>query len=303
MRFSRPKSVAEIAQQCGAEIIGNADQWVHGINEIHKVEPGDITFVDREKYFKASLQSAATVILIHQRVPCPEGKTLLLTDRPFEVYDSLVRGERPPLNQSQPIADSAQIAASTHLEPHVIVGEHVVIGEDCRIQGHVYIGSHTVIGDRVWIQAGAVIGTEAFYFHQEDEQHIQWCSGGHVVIEDDVYIGAASTICRGVSGITRIGRGSKLDSQVHVGHGAVIGEHCIIAGQVGIGGKAMIGDRVRINGQVGIGNNLKVGDDAVLMGQTGVTNDLEGGKKYFGTPSIEARAQFRQIIALRKLIE
>lgn len=300
MDFPRPIIVQEIAELIGAEIIGDSSRKAFGINEIHKVREGDITFVDIEKYYKKSLSSLATIIIINKRTDCPPGKTLLLVDDPFSAYDNLVRRYRKfnPLQVER--SASAVIHPSAIIEPHVVIGNEVVIGENCYIQSHCYIGSHTTIGDRVRISAGCMIGTDAFYFKDRGTHLEQWHSGGSVVIEDDVFIGASCTINSGVSGITRIGEGSKLDSQVHIGHGAVVGRHCTLAGQVGIGGKTIIGDHVRIYGQAGISNNLVIGDRVVILGKTGVTKDLPAGGRYFGTPASPAGEFFREMARRRK---
>lgn len=303
MRFPSPISVRTIAAQIGAEILGDQEQYAHGINEIHKVEPGDVTFVDIEKYYNKSLNSAATIIIINKKVDCPAGKTLLYVEHAFEAYDQIVLQHRPFLPATSNIAASAKVHPTAIIEPNVTIGHHVVIGADCYLQSHCYIGNYTQIGDRVTIQAGTVIGTDAFYFKQKGTEYHQWCSGGNVVIEDDVYIGASSTINKGVSGSTVIGKGSKIDCQVHLGHGVVIGKHCLLAGQVGIGGKTVLGDRVKVYGQCGIGNNLTIGDDAVFLGQSGVTRSQAGGKTYFGLPAEEARKKYAQLVALRNLVK
>lgn len=303
MRFENPISVKVLAASIDAELIGDEEQWAHGINEIHKVQPGDITFVDIEKYYAKSLQSAASIILINKRVDCPSGKTLLLVDDPFSVYNELILKYRPFLPLNTDLSPSAQIHPSSIIEPNVVIGHEVNIGVDCYIQSNCYIGSHTTIGDRVVIQAGTIIGTDAFYFKEREGRFEKWHSGGDVIIEDDVFIGAACTINRGVSGSTVIGKGSKLDSQVHIGHGVVLGENCLLAGQVGVGGKTKIGHRVKVYGQAGIANNLVVGDDALILAKTGVLRDLEGGKSYFGMPAEEARQKFMQIIAVRNLVK
>ena len=128
-------------------------------------------------------------------------------------------------------------------------------------------------------------------------------SGGNVVIQDDVYLGAACTINRGVSGATIIGKGSILDCQIHVGHGVVIGENSLVAGQTGIGGKTVIGKNAKIYGQVGIINNLVIGDNVTIYAGSGISNNLESNKAYFGAPAVEARERFKQIIALRRIIK
>jgi UDP-3-O-[3-hydroxymyristoyl] glucosamine N-acyltransferase len=219
------------------------------------------------------------------------------------MYNEIVKEHRPFAPLQAMISPTAQIHPSTVLEPHVMIGHDVVIGKDCYIQGHCYIGNHTRIGDRVIIQAGTLIGNDAFYFKEREGRFDKWCSGGDVIIEDDVFIGAGCTINKGVSGSTIIGYGSKLDSQVHIGHGAVLGPHCLLAGQVAVGGKSILGTHVKVYGQAGIANSLKVGDHAVILAQAGVVKNLEGGKSYFGMPAEETRYKFQQFVALKNLLK
>ncbi|MBK9015338.1 MAG: UDP-3-O-(3-hydroxymyristoyl)glucosamine N-acyltransferase [Saprospiraceae bacterium] len=301
MKFPKPIPVLEIARKTGATLLGDESLLATGINEIHKVEPGDITFVDNRKYFRKSLESAASIILLNEKTDCPPGKALLLCDKPFEAYNSLVREHRPfrPLNES--ISESANIHPSSVVEPGAVIGHQVVIGRNCYIQANAYIGDHTHIGNYVIIQAGAIIGTDAFYFQKNEGGFKKWRSGGRVVIEDHVDIGAGCTINKGVSGDTVIGEGSKLDCQVHVGHGAVIGKNCLLAGQVGVGGKAILEDNVVLYGQVGVAARVRIGKGAVVSAKSGVSKDLEGGKAYFGIPAEEIRVRQRELAALRQL--
>ena len=303
MKFPNPISIKEIAEKINAKIIGDDSLMARGINEIHKVKEGDIMFVDLKKYFDKALKSAASIIILNEKTKCPKGKALLLVDSPFEAYNGLVKEYRPFQPLTATISESAEIHPSTILEPNVVVGHHVTIGKNCYIQANVTILEHTVIGDNVTIQSGSIIGSDAFYFKKHSSGFEKFRSGGRVVIEDGADIGSCCTICKGVSGDTVIGAGSKLDGQVHVGHGVVIGKNCMIAAQVGIGGKTIIGDWVTIYGQAGIAQRVKIGDRAIISAKAGVSKDLEGGKLYFGIPAQEARTTYRELAALRHLPE
>ena len=301
MKFFEPIPIKTIAERFNCELIGNADLEATGMNEIHKVEEGDITFVDAEKYYKKSIYSAASIIIIDKRAEFPEGKALLLCEDPFAVYNQIAKEHRPfePLNAM--ISDSAVIHPSSVLEPNVVVGNHVRIGKNCYIQANVFIGDYTVIGDNVTIQAGTVIGTDAFYHKKTDKGFEKWRSVGRVVIENDVEVGACCTINRGVSGDTIIGEGTKMDCQIHIAHGVVVGKRCLFAAQVGIGGKTIIGDEVVLYGQVGIIHNLVIGNKVIIMAGSGVNKNLESGKVYFGAPAKEARVKYREVAALKML--
>ena len=301
MKFPQPIPVQSVAEKIGAKLIGDAGLLATGINEIHKVEKGDITFVDAKKYFKKSLQSAASIIIINEEVACPTGKALLVCGDPFRAYNGLVLEYRPLRPLGSAIAESALIHPSSIIEPGVIIGHQVVVGKNCYVQANSYLGDYTHIGDHVTIQAGCIIGTDAFYFQKTKNGFEKWRSGGRVVIGNHVDIGAACTINRGVSGDTVIGDGSKLDCQVHVGHGAVIGKNCLIAGQVGIGGKAILEDDVVLYGQVGVAQRVRIGRGAVVSAKSGISKDLEGSKAYFGIPAAGIRERQKELAALRHL--
>ncbi len=303
MKFPQPIPVHELAERLNAsEIIGDDTLEATGINEIHKVRHGDVAFSDVKKYFAKTLASAATVILLNEAAECPPGKVILIVENPFEAYDSLVRAHRPFVPLTSPITHQAKIDPTAVIEPGAIIAPHVTIGAHSYIQANVYLGEYTEIGEHVIIGPGAIIGSDAFYFKKmPDGSYEKWRSGGRVVIHDRVDIGAGCTINKGVSGDTIIGEGSKLDCQVHIGHGAVIGKNCLLAAQVGIGGKTIVGDNVVMYGQAGVAQAIHIGAGAMISAKAGVSKSLEGGKAYFGIPAAEASAKYRELAALRQL--
>lgn len=302
MKFSQPIPVRVLAERFQAQLIGDESLVATGINEIHKVEPGDIAFSDAPKYFEKTLKSAATVLLLNAPAECPLGKVILVVAQPFEVYDALVREHRPFEPLTSPVSHRASVHPTVIMEPGVVLAPNVSIGAHCYIQANVYIGEHTQIGSHVNIGPGTIIGSDAFYFKQRpDGSRQKWRSGGRVIIHDHVDIGAGCTINKGVSGDTVIGEGSKLDCQIHIGHGAVIGRNCLFAAQVGIGGKTVVGDNVVLYGQVGVAQALHIGAGAVVQAKSGVSKSLEGGKTYFGTPADEVRTKYKELVALRQL--
>jgi len=303
MNFNNPIPITQLAEQFSLKILGDATLIATGINEIHKVRSGDITFVDVQKYYEKSLSSAATIIIINKEVACPRGKALLVTDDPFGVYNQIVWEHRPMKHLTSSRGENLKMGSNSLIDYGVIIGHDVVIGDDCYIQAGAFIGDGTIIGDRVSIQAGALIGTDAFYFKKINGQYHKWRSGGKVIIHDDVEIGAGCTVNRGVSGETIIGEGTKMDCQIHIGHGVVIGKNCLIVAQTGIGGKSIIGDNCTIYGQVGMAQNVNVGSNTVILGQSGVSKDMEGNKTYFGTPAAEAKEKFREISALKLMVK
>ncbi|MFN4314604.1 MAG: UDP-3-O-(3-hydroxymyristoyl)glucosamine N-acyltransferase [Chitinophagaceae bacterium] len=304
MRFDQPVPLSRIATLIGARVIGNSDALATGINEIHKVEEGDLVFVDHPKYYEKCINSAASFIIINQETAFPEGKALLLTDNPFEAYQTIVREFRPFRPSMQMQADSARIGEGTVIMPNVYIGNRVTIGRNCIIQPNVTILDHCVVGDDVVIQAGTVIGSDAFYYNKKTNRPVHYnkmLSCGRVVIEDSVEIGAGCTIDRGVSGDTLIGRGTKIDNLVHIGHDTVIGQNCLLAAQVGIAGATILEDNVILWGQVGVSKTLTIGKDAVVMAQSGVPASLPGGKAYFGSPAIDAGDKKKELVWIKRI--
>lgn len=302
MKFDKPIPIQKIATRLKAEIIGDDSLNALGINEIHNVKAGDITFSDVKKYFEKALKSDATFIILNELPDAiPEGKIVLIHPKPFEAYDSIVREQRPFNPLSNEVADSAAIHPSVVFEPNVVIGNHVRIGAGSYIQANTVIHDFTIIGKNVNIGAGALIGTDAFYFKRNTEGYKKWRPGGRVVIEDNVDIGAGCTINKGVSSDTIIGTGTKIDCQVHIGHDAQIGKNCLIAAQAGISGNTILEDEVIIYGQVGIAQNLRIGKKAIILAKSGVSKDLAGEKTYFGYPAQEVRDAYKELAILRQL--
>ena len=303
MKFEKQQTLKKIANLLNCEYIGDSNFQVLGMNEIHVVESGDIVFVDHPKYYDKALQSAASIILINKNVDCPEGKALLISDDPFRDFNKLTKHFRPFQFSNVSISSSAKIGQGTIIQPNTFIGNNVVIGKNCIIHSNVSIYDHTIIGDNVIIHAGTILGADAFYYKKRPDGFDQLISGGRVVIENNVGIGALCTIDKGVTGDTTIGEGTKIDNQVHVGHDTTIGKKCLIASQTGIAGCVIIEDEVTIWGQVGTTSGITIGSKAVIMGQTGVTKSVEGGKSYFGTPIQESRETLKQMANIKKIPE
>lgn len=311
MKFPSPIPVKNIAAWTNSEILGDEDASVFGLNEIHNVEEGDLTFVDHEKYYDFTLKSKASFILINKKLPSPFGeeqgersdKILLYNENPFEAYNLLAKKFKPELRNEASIGATAIIGAGTFIFPSAFVGEHVKIGSNCVIHPNVSIYAYTEIGNNVIIHANTTIGSDAFYYKRQKTHYDKMHSAGKVIIANDVEIGSGCTISAGVSSDTVIGKGTKLDSQVHIGHDVKIGEHCILAAQVGIAGNTKIGNRVTLYGKVAVNKNISIGDDAVIMATSAVPNNLEGGKTYIGYPAVEARTFAKQVAIIKKLPE
>jgi UDP-3-O-[3-hydroxymyristoyl] glucosamine N-acyltransferase len=295
MQLENARNVAELAGLLQSEFIGNGADMVTGLNEIHKVRLGDLTFADHPKYVRKALQSEAACIIVKQADSTD--KALILAEDPFKAYNQLVEYFVKAQYSDLP---EPVIGKNTILGAGVIIEKGVTIGERCHIGPNVVIHERTIIGNDVVIKANTVIGGDAFYFKKYEDGYKRMTSCGRVIIEDRVHIGANCTIDRGVSGDTIIGYGSKLDSMIMIGHGVEIGKHCVLAAQCGIAGKTILEDNVILWGQVGISKCLRIGAGAIIQAQSGVYKDLEGGKAYLGSPAVDARTFWKEVAKSRR---
>ncbi|MCF6296526.1 MAG: UDP-3-O-(3-hydroxymyristoyl)glucosamine N-acyltransferase [Flavobacteriaceae bacterium] len=300
MKFPKTYTLKEIAQITQTEYVGEDNFPILGINEIHVVQKGDVVFVDHPKYYDKALESVASVILINKKVDCPEGKALLISDDPFRDFNKLTQHFNPFKSAEKLISNTAKIGKDTIIQPNVFIGNHVTIGKNCLIHANVAIYDDCIIGNNVTIHSGTILGGDAFYYKNRPEGYDKLISGGNVILEDHVDLGANCTIDKGVTGSTTIGEGSKIDNMVQIGHDTFIGKKCLIASQVGIAGCVIIEDEVTLWGQVGIASDITIGKKAIILGQTGVTKSVEGGKIYSGNPIQEARQRLKEIAFVRK---
>lgn len=303
MKFPQPKSLKQISELINTEYVGEPEFEISGINEIHVVEKGDIVFVDHPKYYDKALESKASVILINKKVECPEGKALLISEDPFSDFNKITAHFSPFQPSNQNIASSAQIGENTVIQPNAFIGSNVKIGENCIIHSNVSIYDGVEIGNNVQIHAGSVLGADAFYYKNRSDRHDKLLSGGSIKIENNVEIGALCTIDKGVSGITKIGEGTKIDNQVQIGHDTVIGKKCLIASQVGIAGCVVVEDEVTIWGQVGIASGLNIGEKVIILAQSGISKDLKPNTTYFGTPADDIKKKYREIAYISRIPE
>jgi len=303
MKFPQPYTLKQIADLLQIEFIGDPDFLILGCNEIHRVIAGDIVFVDHPKYYDKALASNATTVLINKKVDCPKGKALLISEDPFKDFNRLSVYFNPFNPSVNHISDSAKIGENVTIQPGVFIGNDVVIGDNTIIHANVAIYDGCQIGSNVKIHANTTIGSDAFYYKKRPEGFDQLLSSGIVKIEDYVDIGANCSIDRGVSAITHIKKGTKIDNQVQIGHDTIIGDKCLIASHVGIAGCVTVGNEVTIWGQVGVTSGITIGDKAVISAKSGVSKSLEAGKSYFGIPADDFRSKYKEIANIRKLPE
>jgi UDP-3-O-[3-hydroxymyristoyl] glucosamine N-acyltransferase len=301
MKLNRPHTLREIANLIGCSFVGSENHMVTGINEIHMVEDGDLVFVDHPKYYQKALNSAATTIIIDQEVECPQGKGLIISKTPFDDFNRLTRHFRPYKLPIDEISEQTQIDPSAIIYPNVYIGHNVKIGRDVTIYSGASIMDNCIIDDNAVIGPNTVIGHYAFYYKRKPSGYDRMHTCGGVHIHKDVEIGALCTIDSGVTGMTTIGEGTKIDNQVHVGHDTVIGKHCLMAANVGLAGCVRIEDKVILWGQVGCASDVTIGEGAIVLAQSGISKSLEGGKTYFGSPCSEFRSKFREMAAIKRL--
>lgn len=300
MKFPRKHTLREVTEIVNGSSYGNESVEITGVNEILLVREGEVVFVDHPKHYVKALQSAASVILINKLTEIPAGKAIIVCNDPFDAFNALLRHFKGATNWKGP---TSEVGEGTAIAPGVHLGSNVKIGSGCTIHPGVVMYDDITVGNNVIIHANTVIGGDAFYYKTREDKFDKLHTAGGVSIEDDVEIGALCSIDRGVTGNTRIGKGSKLDAQVHVGHDTQIGERCLMAAQVGIAGCCIIEDNVTLWGQVGLAAEVIIRSGAVVLGKGVIMGELEGNKTYMGAPAIEARAKWRELALIRKLPE
>ncbi len=303
MKFSEPQSLKQISDFLNAKYIGDPSHIVSGMNEIHMVEKGDLTFVDHPKYYDMALNSDATTILINKDVECPDGKGLIISDDPFVDFNKLSDHFRPFVPANEMVSATAEIGEDTVIQPGAFIGEHVKIGKNCLIHSNASVYGHCILGDNVILHSGSVIGADGFYFQKRKGETLKFKSVGRVILGNHVEIGANTTIDKGVTGDTFVGDYTKFDNHVQVGHDTQIGRYCLIGAFSAIAGVTRIEDNVILWASVLIDKDLVIGEGAVMLATAGTTKSLEGGKVYYGVPAIEVRKAWQQMALIKKLPE
>ncbi len=326
---SGPFSLGQVAEAVGATLGEGSDgaRMVVDVAPLDAAGPDDLSFLDNRKYiaaFEAS-KAGACVVSTDLAGRAPDGMTVLVTGEPYLAFALAARMFYPPVAPQAWISPDARIAQDAvlgegcRIEPFAVIGSGVTIGARCHVGAGASIAAGVVIGDdcrigdgatlmcclmgnRVAVDPGARIGTQGFGFAVGPRGPVRIPHTGRVVIEDDVEIGANTTIDRGTTGDTTIGRGTMIDNQVQIAHNVHIGRGCILAGQVGLAGSSRIGDYAMIGGKTGVANHVKVGQGARIGALSGAADDLPDGGTYLGSPAIPIKDFWRQQVALRRLV-
>lgn len=292
--------VAIISQP--VKIIGNPEAVISGINEIHSIEAGNLTFVDNDKYYDRVLKSVAGTILTNKEIEDTAGKNLLIVNDPLCAYVEITNHFIRFNPQKEMIHSSAQIGEGTIIQPNVFIGENVVIGKNCLLHANISIYANTIIGDNVIIHSGSVLGADAFYFQRRKDHWIKLESCGRTIIGNNVEIGCGVYIDKGVSGDTVVGNGCKLDNIIQIGHDTRIGERCLIGSQSAIAGCTVIDDDCLIWARCSINKDLYIAKGTTLLALTAIDKSIEKpNQTLFGAPADEPRHKWREIAATKML--
>ena len=328
MLINKQYTVQQIAEFLQAEFEGNSALVLNGIGRIEEPNPGELLFVSGKQFYSHIESCRENCILVPLNAPLEPkvDQVFIRVKNPHAAFASLITHFFPDIKREPFISQHAFIHPSAKLSddvvimdgasigedcivgkgsiihPHVVLGENVEIGEHCILYPHVVCYAQSKIGNRVIIHAGAVIGSDGFgYIEHADGSYEKIKHIGNVILEDDVEIGANTTIDRSVVNATIIGKGVKIDNLVQIAHNVSIGEHTAFASQVGIAGSTKIGARNRFAGQVGTVGHISTADGVIVFGQSGIAQSIEQSGIYFGSPAIERGKEMRRIFASQQL--
>lgn len=320
--------LSELAARIGATLAGEGDALVTGVAPIDEAGPGQVTFLANPKYARHARESRAAAIIAREPV---EGARagFLLSENPYYAFACAVEIFHPPGRPAAGVSDrafvhpSARIGAGAAIGAFAVVEENAavgdrsvigagtvvgcgsVVGEDCLLHARVTLYPGVRVGSRVILHSGCVIGSDGFGFAPGRAGYKKIPQVGTVEIQDDVEIGANTTVDRAALGVTRIERGTKLDNLIQVGHNVVIGSDTVIAAQTGIAGSCRIGNRAMIGGQAGLAGHIEIGDGVMLGAQSGVAGSLAAAESpaWSGTPAMPHATWLRMSVLLPKLPE
>lgn len=317
--------LSDIQQHVGGELFGDANTVISAVNSLDLAGTGEISFAENDKYLDAAKQSQASILIIPKSFPDLDGKNYLKVDKPKEIFigimmlfdkdsvpfsgihHSAIIAEKVQLGGAVAIAahvtiqTNTRIGGGTSIDSNTHIAHDVVIGENCRIGSNVSILSKVTLGNNVIIHAGTVIGGDGFGYFWDGKQQKKVPQLGGVIIEDNVEIGCNVCVDRATFGMTRIGKGSKIDNLVQIAHNNNIGEHCIIVSHVGLSGSVTLGKRVTLAGQVGIADHITMGDGSTAAARTGISKDVQPNQVVWGAPNRPIKQVMREMACIPRL--
>jgi UDP-3-O-[3-hydroxymyristoyl] glucosamine N-acyltransferase len=320
-------TVRQLAEWVRGELLGDGELPIENARTLTEAQPGDITFVEHDKHLAAWHNSRASAAIVPESVPV-NGRPVIRVSDPLMAFARVVQQlrARPPepgpaispdahvhptarlganvsVGHGAVIGEGSEIGANSTLHPGVFVGRFCKLGENVTLHPHAVLYNDCVIGHRVTIHSNAVLGGDGFGYRTQNGRHVKVPQLGWVEIEDDVEIGASSTIDRGTFGPTRVGTGTKIDNLVMIGHNCQIGRHNLLCSQVGIAGSCTTGDYVVMAGQVGIADHITIGDRVTILAKSGVAGHIASDCQVMGYPAIPHKEQARIMMTMEKLPE
>ncbi len=320
-------SLAVLADLVGGCVSGDPSTAVSGVASLDIAGPDQISFLANRKFLAKLADCRAAAIIVHPSLRGIVQTPLLLTENPYLAFAKILTFFEVPPHVGQGIMAGAHVHADaivganvtiepgcvvcagasvgdgTHLHPNVVIGADAVIGKDCLLHANVTVREKSVLGNRVIVQPGAVIGADGFGFAPDGQSYCKIPQVGHVVIEDDVEIGACSCVDRGTLGVTRLARGVKVDNLVQVAHNVHVGEDTLLVSQVGIAGSTVIGKHCVFGGQSAVAGHLKIGDNVTLAGRGGISNSVDGNQSLAGLPAMPHREWLKATMTMTHLPE
>jgi UDP-3-O-[3-hydroxymyristoyl] glucosamine N-acyltransferase len=326
---SAPISLARLAEIAEAEIRnGDPDRKFEDVSALSSAGPNQVSFLDNKKYTEQFSQSQAGVCIVHPEMTshAPKDMALLITDTPYLGYARVAQEFYPASTGSDGISEQASVSSTStigsdaQIAPGAVIAEAVVIGDHCQIGANAVVGrgcvignnsfiganvtlSHCIIGDRVTIFPGVCIGQDGFGFAISPTGAVKVPQLGRVIIENDIEIGANTTIDRGAGPDTVIGAGTMIDNLVQIGHNVQIGRSCVIVSQVGISGSTKIGDGVMIGGQAGFAGHIEIGSGTQVAAKAGVFRNVAAGSKVSGFPAKPMRQWLKEQVLIERLVK
>jgi UDP-3-O-[3-hydroxymyristoyl] glucosamine N-acyltransferase len=320
------KNLKELAEFLGGRVIGDENAVVHGLGTLDEASEGQITFLANPKYASKVASTRATAVVVPPGAE-RHGRNVIETKNPYLAFAKLLTlfhvkpmisqgvmegalvgknvtmGKEISIYPGAYVADGVKLGNRVVLFPGVVLYEGVEVGDDVTIHANVTVREGCKIGNRVIIHSGVVIGSDGFGYAPDGKAYQKIPQIGIVVIEDDVEIGANTTIDRAALGFTMIRRGTKIDNQVQIAHNCIIGENCIIVSQTGISGSTKLGEHVTLGGQVGIVGHLEIGDNVMVGAKSGVHNNVTGGQIFSGYPAFPHKEWLKSASVFSKLPE
>jgi UDP-3-O-[3-hydroxymyristoyl] glucosamine N-acyltransferase len=325
--FRGKTSLAALADLVGGLVEGDPSTSISGVAPLDEAGPGQISFLANPKFHEKFVDCQAGAVIVHPSLQGSSQTPLLLVENPYlafakiltffmvpqhvgqgahpdaHVHPQAVIGENVTIAPGCVVSAGAKIGQGTCLHPNVVIGANAVIGDDCLLHANVTVREQCVLGNRVILQPGAVIGADGFGFAPDGQGYYKIPQVGHVVIEDDVEIGACSCIDRGTMGVTRIARGVKIDNLVQVAHNVQVGEDTLLIAQVGIAGSTAIGSHCILGGQAGVAGHIVIGDNVTLAARGGISNNVDGNQMLAGAPAIPHREWLKAAMTMAHLPE